>query len=51
MVHPYEIKFLLEEQAHEIQKTLEAMYAMERENQQVETNNQAQYEGNKGTCS
>ena len=33
MVHPDEIKHCLEEQAQENQKTLEAIYAMERENQ------------------
>ena len=50
MVHPDEIKCHLEEQACETQKTLDSIYAMERENQQVNTNNQACYEGHKGTC-
>ena len=51
MVHPNEIKCHLEEKAHENQKTLEAIYAMERENQRVETDNRARHEGNKGTYS
>ncbi len=50
MVHPDEIKHRLEEQARETQKTLEAIYTTERENQQAKTDNQACYEGYKGTC-
>ena len=50
MVHPDEIKHCLEEQARETQKTLDAIYAMERENQHVDTNNQPHYEEHKGTC-
>ena len=50
MVHPDEIKCHLEEQAHETQRTLYAIYVMERENQNVDTNNQAHYEGHKGAC-
>ena len=41
MVHPDEIKRCLEEKAYENPKTLEAIYTMERGNQQVETNNHA----------
>ena len=51
MVHLDEIKCLLEEKACENQKTLEAIYTMERENQWVKTDNHVHYEGNKGTFS
>ena len=51
IVHPDEIKRHLEEQARENQKTLEAIYAMERENEKVEINNHVRHEGDKGTCS
>ena len=40
MVHLDEIKCHLEEQAREKQRTLDAIYAMERENQHVDTDNQ-----------
>ena len=49
-MHPDEIKRRLEEQARETQRTLDAIYATERENQHVDTNNQPHYEGHKGTC-
>ena len=50
MVHLDKIKCHLEEKAHETQKTLDAIYAMERENEHVDTDNQPRYEGHKGTC-
>ena len=50
MVHHDEIKRHLEEKARETQRTLDAIYAMERENQHVDIDNQARYEGHKGTC-
>ena len=43
MVHLNEIKHFLEEQARETQNTLDAIYAMEIENQHVDTKNQACY--------
>ena len=49
MVHPNEIKCCLEEQTRETQRTLDAIYATERENQHVDTNNQAHCEGHNGT--
>ena len=49
MVYPNEIKCFLEEQARETQRTLDAIYAMEREDQHVDTKNQPRYEGHKGT--
>ena len=49
MVHPDEIKHRLKEQARETQRTLDAIYATERANQHVDTNNPAHCEGHNGT--
>ena len=50
MVHPNEIKRRLGEQARETQRTLDAIYATERENQHVGTSNQAHYERHNENC-
>lgn len=50
MVHPNEIKRHLEEKVCETQRTLDAIYTTERENQHLDIDNQPRCEGHKGTC-